>query len=270
MSGPRITLSRLKKMAADRERIAVLTAYDAMFARTAELAGVEVLLIGDSLGMVLQGKESTVPVTTADIAYHTECVARGSQTAFIMADMPFMTYNDAASACRDAATLMRAGAHMVKLEGTGWLADVVAQLSRQGVPVCAHLGLTPQSVHKFGGYKVQGKTAKAADAMLQDAHALVEAGADMLLLECVPPDLARRITESVAVPVVGIGAGADTDAQVLVMHDMLGLGERKPAKFVRNFMDGSDSIQQAIERYVQAVKDGSFPASEHCFAEVES
>lgn len=252
-----------------QEKFSMLTAYDATFAQQAADAGVEVLLVGDSLGNVIQGHDSTLPVTVADMAYHTANVARGNRRAqrpaLIMADLPFMSHGTLEQGLESARLVMQAGAHILKLEGDSWLIPLIESLSRQGVPVCAHLGLTPQSVNKFGGYRVQGREQNKADAMVEHAVALANAGADMILLECVPNELANRITAAVSVPVVGIGAGAGTDAQVLVMHDMLGLNPR-PAKFVKNFLTDGRNIQQAFAAYVADVKSGQFPAAEHGFS----
>ncbi len=260
------TISTLHKKKQAKEKFAVLTAYDATFAHLASEAGVDVLLVGDSLGMVLQGKDSTVPVTLDEMCYHTAAVARGNQGALIMADMPFMTYATPEAAMLNAAELMQAGAQMVKLEGGEWLVDTVAQLAERGVPVCAHLGLTPQYVHKFGGYKVQGRDDAAAQQMVADTQAMEAAGADMLLLECVPSELAKRITDAVNVPVVGIGAGADTDAQVLVCYDMLGMNPGHIPKFVKNYMIDGRTIAQAMAAYADEVKNGQFPQPEHGFS----
>ena len=262
----RITLTKLQKLHADGIKIAVLTCYDASFAALIETAGVECLLIGDSLGMVLQGHDSTLPVTLEDMAYHTACVARGSRAAFLIADMPFGSYQESREqAYRNAARLMAAGAHMVKLEGGAEFARSIGFLMRRGIPVCGHLGLTPQSVHQLGGYRVQGKTADAGDLLLADALALQDAGAAMIVLEAIPAELGRRVTAELRIPTIGIGAGADCSGQVLVLHDMLDVFPGRRAKFVRNFMEGSASIADAVARYVRAVKDGSFPAAEHTF-----
>ena len=260
-----VTINTLRDLKTKGEAFAALTAYDATFSHVISEAGVEVILIGDSLGMVLQGNDSTLPVTMDDMCYHVRSVARGNQGALIMADMPFMSYGTPAAAMDNAARLMRAGAHMVKLEGTDWMAETIAALSERGIPVCAHLGLTPQFVNKFGGYKVQGREEKAAEQMIDHACQLEAAGADIILLECVPAPLAARITQAVRAPVIGIGAGADTDGQVLVMHDMLGITPGRKPRFVKNFLAGSDSIQGAVAAYVAAVKDRSFPAEEHTF-----
>ena len=262
----RITLPKLHKLHADGVKIAMLTCYDSSFAALLEEAGVECLLIGDSLGMVLQGHDSTLPVALEDMAYHTACVARGSRTAFIIADLPFGSYQESREqAYRSAARLMAAGAHMVKLEGGAEFARSVGFLTRRGIPVCGHLGLTPQSVHQLGGYRVQGRTADAGDQLLADAVALQDAGAGMIVLEAIPAELARRVTAELHVPTIGIGAGPDCSGQVLVLHDMLDIFPGRRAKFVRNFMSGASGIADAVARYVAAVKDGSFPAAEHSF-----
>lgn len=260
-----VTINTLRERKAKGEAFSALTAYDATFAQLVSEAGVDVILIGDSLGMVLQGHDSTLPVTLEQISYHVRSVAKGNRGALIMADMPFMTYGTVTAALDNAAELMRAGAQMVKLEGTDWMAETIRALSDRGVPVCAHLGLTPQFVNKFGGYKVQGRGEEQADEMVRHAQLLEEAGADALLLECVPSALAKRITEAVKAPVIGIGAGADTDGQVLVMHDMLGVTTGKTARFVKNFLAESDSVQAAFAAYAKAVRERSFPAQEHTF-----
>ncbi|MFL1483035.1 3-methyl-2-oxobutanoate hydroxymethyltransferase [Marinobacter sp. LN3S78] len=260
-----VTINTLRDYKDKGEAFAVLTAYDAAFAQVVSEAGVDVILIGDSLGMVLQGNDSTLPVTLEEICYHTRCVAAGNRGSLIMADMPFMTYGTIPDALDNAAELMRAGAHMVKLEGTDWMKDTITALSERGVPVCAHLGLTPQFVNKFGGYKVQGRDDKQAELMIEHASDLVAAGADVILLECVPAPLAARITQAVTAPVIGIGAGKDTDAQVLVLHDMLGIPDGHKAKFVKNFLAEGGSIPGAIEAYVKAVRERTFPGEEHTF-----
>lgn len=262
-----ITQTTLLARKQSGEKITMLTCYDATFAATASRAGIEVLLVGDSLGMVLQGHDSTLPVTVQDMAYHTAAVKRGNEGALILADLPFMAAATLEQTYANSAALMRAGAHMVKLEGSAWLADAITGLAERGIPSCAHLGLTPQAVNVFGGYKVQGRGDEQAEKLIADALLLEQAGAAMLLLECVPSPLARQISQATKVPVIGIGAGPDTDGQVLVLHDMLGLSlSGHTAKFVRNFMQDADSIKQAIENYAQAVKQGSFPASEHEFS----
>ena len=264
---PDVTLTTLQGLKQKGEKIVMLTCYDAIFAKTASEAGVEMLLIGDSLGMVLQGHDSTLPVTVADMAYHTACVKRGNRGAMIVADLPFMANATIELTLNNSAELMRAGAHMVKVEGAGWLAESIRLLAERGIPVCAHLGLTPQSVNVFGGYKVQGRQEEQARQMIEDARALEAAGAAMLLLECVPSSLGAAVSQAVRIPVIGIGAGSETDGQVLVLHDMLGLslGGRAP-KFVKNFMAEQNDIPGAIGAYVKAVKDVSFPSAEHGFS----
>jgi 3-methyl-2-oxobutanoate hydroxymethyltransferase len=243
----------------------MLTAYDASFAALMDRCGIDAILVGDSLGMVCQGYASTLPVTLADVAYHTASVARGLQTTFLIADMPFGTYATPETAFNNAVQLMQAGAQMVKLEGGAWLTDTVRFLTERAIPVCAHLGLTPQSVHQFGGYKVQGKTTEAADQLKADALALQAAGATLMVLEAIPTALGKEVTELLAIPTIGIGAGPDCSGQVLVMHDMLGVFPGRKARFVKNFMEGQTNIESAVQAYVSAVKDKSFPAAEHCF-----
>jgi len=262
----RTTLSNLQKLAREGEKIAVLTCYDASFATLLENAGVDVLLVGDSLGMVVQGEETTLPVSMADMVYHTRCVARGAKQAFIVADMPFGSYQHGpARAFVNAAKLMAAGAQMVKLEGGAAMAKTVAFLVERGIPVCGHVGLTPQSVHQLGGYKVQGKGDAAAQKLIADALALQLAGAGLLVLEAIPAALAQQVTQQLAIPTIGIGAGPDCSGQVLVLYDLLGIYPGKPPKFARNFLTGAASIPAAVANYVKAVKDASFPALEHCF-----
>jgi 3-methyl-2-oxobutanoate hydroxymethyltransferase len=261
-----ITMNTLRNLKQTGEKFSVLTCYDATFSAAMARAEVEVILIGDSLGMVLQGHSSTLPVTTQDMAYHTAAVARGNQVSLLMADMPFMSYASLDSALNNAATLMRAGAHLVKLEGGAWLTETVTQLTRGGIPVCIHLGLTPQSVNVMGGYRVQGRDEAAAQQLMDDAQAVEAAGAVMLLLECVPAPLAARVQQALSIPVIGIGAGRACDGQVLVMHDMLGLHNGKPARFVKDFLANSDGgIEGAFKAYVKAVKNGQYPAEEHTF-----
>lgn len=264
---PDVTLTTLQGLKRKGEKIVMLTCYDATFAKTACDAGVEVLLIGDSLGMVLQGHDSTLPVTTEDMAYHTASVKRGNRGAMIVADLPFMANATLEQTLNNSATLMKAGAHMVKVEGAAWLAESISLLAERGIPVCAHMGLTPQAVNVFGGYKVQGRQEAQAQQMIADAKALEAAGVAMLLLECVPSELAARITQAVNVPVIGIGAGSATDGQVLVLHDMLGLSlSGHTPKFVKNFMPAHGNIPAAIAGYVQAVKAVDFPGPEHGFS----
>ena len=260
-----VTIPSLNSMRAAGTKIAMLTCYDASFASLMDRCGVEVLLIGDSLGMVCNGHTSTLPVTVAEVAYHTAAVARGNKSAMVLADMPFGSYATPQAAFDNAVKLIQAGAHMVKLEGGAWLADTVHFLTDRAIPVCAHLGLTPQSVHQLGGYKVQGKTIESADHLKADAKLLQEAGAVLLVLEAIPTALGKDVTEMLTIPTIGIGAGPDCSGQVLVMHDLLGVFPGRKAKFVKNFMEGQTNIDAAVSAYVSAVKDGSFPAQEHCF-----
>ncbi len=260
-----VTIPALNALRASGEKISMLTCYDASFASLMDRCGVEVLLIGDSLGMVCNGHQSTLPVTVAELAYHTAAVARGSKSAMIVTDLPFGAYGTPEMAFNNAVQVIQAGAHMVKIEGGAWLADTVRFLTERSVPVCAHLGLTPQSVHQLGGYKVQGKSIESADQLKADALALQAAGAALLVLEAIPSQLGKEVTELLAIPTIGIGAGPDCSGQVLVMHDLLGVFPGRKARFVKNFMEGQASIDAAVGAYVRAVKDGSFPALEHCF-----
>lgn len=262
----RKTLSTLQSMRNKGEKIAVLTCYDASFATLLENNGVDVLLVGDSLGMVIQGRETTLPVTIDQMAYHTACVAAGAQQAFIVADMPFGTSQfSARETFSHAVQLMQAGAEMIKLEGGAEMAETVAFLASRGIPVCAHIGLTPQSVHQLGGYKVQGRGDVAAQKLLHDAQALQQAGAGMIVLEAIPAALGAEVTAQLTIPTIGIGAGVNCSGQVLVLHDMLGIYPGKKARFVKDFMPGAASIAQAVANYVAEVKSGTFPAAEHCF-----
>ena len=261
-----ITISKLHAMHAEGEKITMLTAYDSTMSALLNRSGVETILIGDSLGNVIQGHSSTTPVTVEQVAYHTECVARANTHAFIIADLPFASYGDPVQALDSAAELMRAGADMVKLEGGDWQIDIIQYLVERSVPVCAHLGLLPQSVHILGGYRVQGKSKDAASLMLEQAIACEQAGAQMIVLEAIPSSLGKLITESLSIPTIGIGAGANCSGQVLVLQDMLGISPGKPPKFVKNFMDGHASIEAAIKAYVREVKSGKFPGPEHGFA----
>jgi 3-methyl-2-oxobutanoate hydroxymethyltransferase len=264
---PAITLTTLQSLKQKGEKITMLTCSDATFAHACNQAGVEVLLVGDSLGMVLQGHDSTLPVTNDEMAYHVACVKRGNQDALILADMPFMANATLEQSLNNSAQLMKAGAHMVKVEGAVWLAESIRLMTERGIPVCAHMGLTPQTVNVLGGYKVQGRNENQARQMRADAIALEQAGAAMLLLECVPSELAKEITHAVKIPVIGIGAGSDTDGQVLVLHDMLGLSlTGRVPKFVKNFMTGQPDIQSALSAYVTEVKAVSFPGAEHGFS----
>ena len=260
-----ITVPKLRQMKADGERIVALTAYDASFARVLDANGVDVVLVGDSLGMVIQGHRSTLPVTVEDMVYHTACVSRGLQSALLIADLPFQSYATPERALDSSAPMLAAGgASMVKLEGAGPMLETIKFLSEREIPVCAHLGLTPQSVLRLGGYRVQGRESAAAKQLLADADAVAAAGADLLVLECVPSALAAEITARLAIPTIGIGAGPSCDGQILVLHDMLGInsGHRRP-RFVRNFLAGNDSIDAAVKAYAVAVRDGSFPGPEH-------
>lgn len=260
-----VTLTELARMRSEGEKIAVLTCYDASFASLLERCGVDVLLVGDSLGNVLQGQATTLPVTMEHMAYHTACVARGAKRPFIVADMPWGSYHEGpAQAMRNAARLMAEGAQMVKLEGGAFMAETVRFLVERGAPVCAHIGLTPQSVHQLGGYRVQGRSEEDAQRLRNDAWELQEAGAALIVLEMVPAYLAAEITGTLTtMATIGIGAGTECHGQVLVLHDMLGVYPGRKARFVRNFMDGAVGIDDAVKRYVAAVKDGSFPAPEH-------
>lgn len=260
-----VTGPSLQAMRQAGEKIAMLTCYDASFASLMDRCGVDSLLVGDSLGMVSQGHDSTLPVTLADICYHTASVARGNKSALLVADMPFGSYATPETAFANAVQIMQAGAQMVKIEGGAWLEPTVRFLTERSVPVCAHIGLTPQSVHQFGGYKVQGKTIEAADVLKRDALSLQAAGATLMVLEAIPSALGKEVTDLLAIPTIGIGAGADCSGQVLVMHDMLGVFPGRKARFVKNFMEGQTSIEAAVKAYVAGVKDKSFPAAEHCF-----
>lgn len=267
MDSPPVNISVLGEMKQHGEAIACLTAYDASFAQLVDLAGTDVVLVGDSLGMVVQGHDTTVPVTVDDMIYHTRIVARGLRRAFLMADMPFMSYTTPAQALDNAVRLMQeGGAMMVKLEGGQGQIAVVEYLAKHDIPVCAHLGLKPQSVHKIGGFKVQGRERRVADKMVDDARALEQAGADLVLLECVPSEVGRTITRALQVPVVGIGAGPGVDGQILVLYDILGITQGRTPRFVKNFMTGLDSPLAGIEAYVCAVKERGYPAEEHCFS----
>jgi 3-methyl-2-oxobutanoate hydroxymethyltransferase len=259
-----VTLPRLREMRAKGEAIAMLTCYDASFARLLDANGIDCILVGDSLGMVIQGRQDTLPVTIEEVAYHTRCVARGLGAAWLIADLPFGSYQAGpAQALASAVALMQAGAKMVKVEGGAWLAPTVAFLVERGIPVCGHLGLTPQSVHALGGYRVQGRSDEEAERLLADARALDAAGAAMLVLELVPSALAGRVTQSVGMPTIGIGAGSGVSGQVLVLHDMLDVYPGRKPRFVRNFMQGQPNIGAAVAAYVAAVKERSFPAPEH-------
>lgn len=262
----KITINDLMQWKLEGRKFPTSTAYDASFAQLFESQEMPVLLVGDSLGMVLQGQTDTLPVTVEDIVYHTRCVRAGSPNCLLMADMPFMSYATPEQACDNAAKIVRAGANMVKIEGGDWLVDTVKMLTERAIPVCAHLGLTPQSVNIFGGYKVQGREQDKADRMVKDALALQEAGAQIVLLECVPASLAQRITQLLDVPVIGIGAGNVTDGQILVMHDMFGISANYMPKFSKNFLAETGDMRKAVAKYMDDVTRGAFPDDAHTIA----
>ncbi|MDP1787945.1 3-methyl-2-oxobutanoate hydroxymethyltransferase [Nitrosomonas sp.] len=262
----RITQTTLQKMVENNEKFTVLTCYDATFSTILENAGIDVLLVGDSLGNVLHGENTTLSVTLDDMIYHTRCVARGASKAFIITDMPFGSYQVSPEQAFDnASKILAAGAHMVKIEGGQIMADTIQFLTQRGIPVCAHIGLTPQSIHQLGGYKLQGNSEKSAKQLLNDAKLLEKSGASLLVMEVVTAKLAKKITQALSIPTIGIGAGADCSGQVLVLHDMLGLVQGKKPRFVKDFMADAKSIQEAIANYVTAVKTGQFPSKEHEF-----
>lgn len=261
-----VTLSDLRRMKEQGNKIASLTAYDASFASLEDRAGVDVVLVGDSLGMVVQGADTTVPVTVDDMVYHSRIVASGLYRPFLIADVPFLAYATKHQALESARRLMQEGrAQMVKFEGGQTQAATVEHLCARGVPVCGHIGLQPQLIHKLGGFRVQGREDAAARSMIDDAKALEEAGADLLVLECVPSGLGAEITANVSIPVIGIGAGPDTDGQILVIYDILNLAPGRKPRFVKDFMTGAGDIEAAVANYVGAVRDRSYPAPEHCF-----
>lgn len=260
-----ITIKTLNEKKKSGEKFPVITAYDASFSKLANNAGIDVILVGDSLGNVIQGHDSTIPTTINDMVYHTQAVRRGSENTFIITDLPFMTFSHEHQALDNSAMLMRAGANMVKLEGGSWLNTTVRMLCERGIPVCGHLGLTPQSVHKISGNKVQGRTKQSANQIFEDALNLEKAGIDLLVLECVPAKLAQKITQKVQIPVIGIGAGVDTDGQVLVIYDILGLSPRMPS-FSKNFLNGTGDIESALKLYSEQVRSKEFPAKEHTFS----
>lgn len=263
---PPVTLSTLRECKQRGEKFAALTAYDASFAARLDAAGVDVVLVGDSLGMVIQGRDSTVPVTVEDVIYHCRAVARGLRRPLLMADMPFMSYSSPDVALANAVRLMQqGGAQMVKLEGNSRQLEVVEHLASRDIPVCAHLGLRPQSVHKLGGFRVQGRDDEVGERMLADARLLQDSGADMVLVECVPSELGSRIAAELTVPVIGIGAGPDVDGQILVLYDILDITPGRKPRFTRNFMHGAATVPEAVERYVKAVRTREYPAPEHCF-----
>lgn len=262
----KITSSTLRTFKTEGKKFTALTAYDASFANAFDSEGVDVLLVGDSMGMVLQGHNDTLPVTVDDIAYHTRCVRRGVERALLIADMPFMSYATPEQTMINATTLMQAGANMVKVEGGHWLLDSVKMLTERGIPVCGHLGLTPQSVHVFGGFKIQGRDADNAQRILDEAKAIEAAGAQLLVVECIPAPLAKAITDTLTIPVIGIGAGADTDGQILVMHDVLGISSGYIPRFSKNYLKQTGEIRSAVRAYIDEVAQGIFPAEEHTFS----
>jgi len=261
----KITVSSLLNKKLSGEKITSLTAYDASFAKMFDEQGIDALLIGDSLGMVLQGENDTLPVTVDDIAYHTRSVRQGTERAFVIADMPFMSYATPEQTYANAGKLMAAGASMVKMEGGNWLCDTITGLNLRGVPVCGHLGLTPQSVHVFGGFKIQGRDADKADELLVEAKALELAGIQLLVLECVPAALGKAVSEALTIPVIGIGAGKDTDGQILVMHDMFGISANYMPKFSKNYLADTGDMRKAVQQYIAEVQSGTFPSPEHSF-----
>jgi 3-methyl-2-oxobutanoate hydroxymethyltransferase len=262
----KITTASLLSMKQQGSKISTITAYDASFAKLFDQAGIHAILIGDSLGMVLQGQDSTLPVSINDMAYHTRCVKRGVEQSLIIADMPFMSYATKGQALENAGLLMQAGASMVKVEGGAWLNETISALVERGIPVCAHLGLTPQSVNIFGGFKVQGRENEKAQQMINDALALQAAGAQLLVLECIPEQLGDEITKALTIPTIGIGAGRNTDGQILVMHDALGIACNYMPKFSRNFLKDTGDIKKAVELYISEVTAGNFPGDEHVFS----
>lgn len=261
----KITTSTLLKMKQQGEKISTITAYDASFAKLFDQAGIHAILIGDSLGMVLQGEDDTLPVSMDAMAYHTRCVKRGVEDTLIISDMPFMSYATTEQTYENAAKLMQAGASMIKMEGGSWLVDTIKGLTERGIPVCGHLGLTPQSVHVFGGFKVQGRQQEQANMIIEQAKELEQAGIQLLVLECIPASLGKAITQAVNIPTIGIGAGKDTDGQILVMHDALGISCSYMPKFSRNFLKDTGDIKKAIELYITEVSNGNFPGIEHIF-----
>ncbi|PIJ49792.1 3-methyl-2-oxobutanoate hydroxymethyltransferase [Erwinia sp. OLTSP20] len=260
-----MTITQLRQLKQQGKKFAAITAYDFSFARLFAEEGIPLLLVGDSLGMTVQGHDSTLPVTVDDIVYHTQAVRRGAPQSLLMSDLPFMAYATPEQSWQNAAALMRAGANMVKLEGGEWLTDTVRGLTERAVPVCGHLGLTPQSVNIFGGYKVQGRDSQAADRLLADALALEAAGAQLMVLECVPTALAQRVSAALAIPVIGIGAGNQTDGQILVMHDAFGITGGHIPKFAKNFLAETGDMRAAVRQYIAEVERGAYPAAEHSF-----
>ena len=259
------TIKTLRQQKADKQKISSLALYDASFSALAASAGIEVILVGDSLGMVVQGHKDTLKVSLEDMVYHTSCVCNASGDSLVISDMPFASYGNPKQALQSAASLMRAGAHMVKLEGGIWLHKTIEQLANNGIPVCGHIGLTPQSVHMLSGFQLQGKTEEEADLLIQSAIELERSGVSVLVLECVPSNLAKVISSQVEIPVIGIGAGVDTDGQVLVIYDLIGISQGHKPRFIKNFMLEANSIEDAIKSYIDQVRDQSFPALEHSY-----
>ena len=261
----KVTTSTLFKFKREGKKFSALTAYDSSFASAFDQEGIDVLLVGDSLGMVIQGKKDTIPVSVEDVAYHVQCVSNSVERTLLIADMPFMSYATPEQTMENTSTLMRAGASMVKLEGGHWLLESISMLTERGIPVCAHLGLTPQSVNVFGGFKIQGRGEENANRILEEAKAVEEAGAQLLVLECIPATLAKAITEALTIPVIGIGAGKDTDGQILVMHDILGISSGYIPRFSKNYLAQTGEIRAAVKAFINEVADGTFPADEHTF-----
>ncbi|MBM7072313.1 3-methyl-2-oxobutanoate hydroxymethyltransferase [Shewanella sp. 202IG2-18] len=261
----KVTTSTLFKFKQEGKKFSALTAYDSSFASAFDQEGIDVLLVGDSLGMVIQGKKDTIPVSVEDVAYHVQCVSNSVERTLLIADMPFMSYATPEQTMENAATLMRAGASMVKLEGGHWLLESISMLTERGIPVCAHLGLTPQSVNVFGGFKIQGRDEENAKRILEEAKAVEKAGAQLLVLECIPANLAKTITEALTIPVIGIGAGKDTDGQILVMHDILGISSSYIPRFSKNYLAQTGEVREAVKAFITEVADGTFPADEHTF-----
>ena len=266
MSNKAITTTEIRNRKAKGEKLVMCAAYDATFASILDASGVDMLLVGDSLGMVIQGHDTTIPVTLEHMIYHTAAVARGAKNAHIVGDMPFMSYASEEQTLKNAANLMRAGANCVKLEGTSWISRSTELLAERGIPVCAHMGLTPQSVNRIGGYIVQGRDPDKAEELIKEAKLLENSGASMLLLECVPMELAKSISESLEIPVIGIGAGPEVDGQIMVIYDLLGITQMEKApKFVKNYLLEATSIEEAIRNYAYEVKEKNFPGLEHSF-----
>lgn len=261
----RVTLNHLQKMKLSHQKITMLTVYDAAFTQLLCEEGVDIAFVGDSVGMAFQGNSSTIPVSLEQMVYHTQCVAKTNSRCFVLADLPFMSYHSTDIAMESARELMQVGAEMVKLEGGLWLCETIRIMAERGVAVCGHIGLMPQSIHVIGGYKVQGRTEEDARQLINQAIAIEQAGAKMLVVECIPRQLGKEISDILSIPVIGIGAGPDVDGQVLVIYDILGISSGKSMKFVKNFQEGGKTIREAIRDFVDAVKSAEFPSAEHCF-----